>query len=106
LDGRIGFIIFYIAFLGILLTMMAYIPLTMISGISQTDLDKLLNKVDPPLDPNVLEALIYQFQVGLTWFTNFFLLMGATSNYKFIALILTPLTTGFIACVYSLIRSG
>lgn len=106
MDGRIGFIVFYAAFIGILITVTATMPLTIISGLSQSDLDSLLNNVTPPAEPNILEALIYQFQVGLSWITNLFILIGVSSSYQFVSLILTPLTIGLIASIYSLVRSG
>jgi hypothetical protein len=106
LDGRIGFVVFYIAFLSLLIAVATFVPLTILSGISQSDLDNLINVPERPSDPNIAEALIYQFTVGLSWLSGFFSLMGASSSYQFVAVIMAPLTIGFIACVYSLIRSG
>jgi len=106
LDGRHQYIIFYLAFTGIFLSISAAFPVELISGISQEDIDSLQNSAVFPDEPTLLDYLVFPFIAGFGFIQKLFVLSSVSSEFQFVSFILGLLTVGLILTVYSLLRNG
>lgn len=89
-----------------ILTIMSVTPIDIISNISDDDITTLQDNVEFPEEPTILTYLVFPFIAGFSFIGKMFFLLTVSTTYQFLTLILTPLTIGFIICLYSLLRNG
>lgn len=102
----VSYVIFYTAFLIILLAVSVYMPVEIISGISQDDLNVLKENVSLPPEPTIADYFIFPFTFIYSILNKAIILILVSTAHQFIAVVLTPFTIGFIWVIMKMIRGN
>lgn len=104
MEGALGYIISYVAFVSILIIITANYPIELISGITKDQIDTLNSQYNLPSEPTIVDYFIFPF--GFTWdfLSKMWFLLNISSQHQALAFVLTPLTFGLIFVIVGLIR--
>jgi len=100
------FIIFYVAFLVLILTVSAFIPIEFIEGLTVEQIEILSANVVLPEEPTIIDYLVYPFLFIHSVVTKMLILLLASTSHQLIAIVLTPFTIAFLYIMAKLIRGG
>lgn len=98
------FVIFYVAFLFLLLVVTAYIPVELIDGITEEQVNQLTEGVILPEEPSVVDYVLFPFRFMYAFVSNIILLLQISSSHQFMALILTALSAGMAWNIVKMVR--
>lgn len=100
------FIIFYIAFVSLLLLVSAFLPIDIIEGITQDEIDLITENVELPAEPGVIDYVIFPFAFIYSILSKIILLLKISSAHQFIAFIIGAYSIGLAWKVMRLVRGG
>ena len=104
MSAELQFTIFYVAFLLILTTVAIYIPVEIITGITPDQVNALKENVSLPAEPGIDDYFLFPFRFIYSILNKAIILLSVSTAHQFIALILTPLTIGFVFVIADFIR--
>lgn len=108
MEGALTYSIFYVAFLVILLSFFAIIPVNadVIKGLTAEQIASITGSAATPAAPDAISALFWPLIGVFQFISNLFLLLSVSSAHQFLAVLLGILTFGELMVIISIIRGN
>lgn len=106
MSAKVRYTIFYVALLLSLVFIGSVIPVDIIEGISQDQIEVLTSSVTLPPEPTVLDYVIFPFAAIYNLLSKLVVLLSVSSVHQIIGLLMTPFTIGMVIVVVEEIRGN
>lgn len=101
-----NFIIFYTAFLLLLLGIAVFFPVEIIDNLTEEQIERLTENVVLPAQPTIINFVIFPFEFIWDIINKALVLLQVSAAHQFIAVVLVPLNVGLVWKIAVLIRRG